>query len=96
MPLPPLPLMTLESWNPMLTVAWYENDARAARCTIPTTWLPSTESSLVTSSSDRAGIVQVDPRRGAERAVGIAPDGHPASPERDCVEPVWTESALSV
>ena len=24
MPLPPLPLITLESWNPTLTVAWYE------------------------------------------------------------------------
>ena len=43
MPLPPLPLITLESWDPRLTVAWYEMMPVLA-ATIPTTWLPATAS----------------------------------------------------
>ena len=50
---------------PMLTVAWYGNDVRRRSMTNPTTWLPSTESPLVTLCWDRAGIAQIDPRRRA-------------------------------
>ncbi len=84
--------MTFESWNPVLTVAWYGNTP-SSLMTTPTTWLPATELALVrpvvpgSFRSTQADWPNVP--SGLRRTTASAPGA-------GSVEPLWSESAASV
>ena len=95
MPLPPLPLMTLESWKPVLTVAWYEKMPELVDDD-PDDLVAGHRIGAGDAGPVDAGVVQVDPAAGPNEPSVLRRTVTERALDGVGSSRLWTESAPSV